>query len=895
MMSLRASGPLYCSLLYAVILILSVSCSGDDQNPTNEAVLSSHESVGSLLEDSLFHWHITLHEPTIQQRSWIENQGGYDSSLVAKFCAERIGLTKWSDSTLPSLLTEVDCTQRKLLALAWLRHYDQSGLVQKLDSLLRAFRTQPELQEICGESDLDLYATISLSQEIATISTGDFKEARAEAGLEYSGSFIPQKWSHSFLDYRQSYYLALEKYRAGKSDEAMVILDDLLEKYGKHRKQLYEITRFQISTAVDLSDSIRNSLTPVLMNRLLTCSGSRRDSALVLFDRAWFHFERQEYYEALPIFYGSIDLMKDQDMNLYIAASERGMGFSYQALDDHVNAITHFRECIAIVQDIQSEQVYSLQPQQLLVPVILHTWGVMTDNYTSLYEETANVGALDTAQYLYDQVAASLSLTHKYLDTDSRMNLMAIYEEISGFALRLLAINGKEPDLDLIYNYIESAKSNLQISRSHQHDCSQLDVPQRICSRERELINAVEVTRSHSPASLRAQQSLDSLREVIRTDYPKYFMLRYGHRKTHIEDVQKIARHNDAVIVQYRWFTEPRADVKLLVRMTIGPDTVFHSWLDVHQIGSTLRSYEDAFRQNDWESWTSLGHQLYDDLLDECIASSSAKELIIIPDGALAKLSFGSLVDSISQTDYRSTGTIVEKYPISYAYSGKSLLNNYQREKSKSDNYLGMAYSGQKNSHHTGRQNQIDLLPEIIGSNDEILNSKIAYESNSSGSAKIFIGQQCRKSQFLQYAEEASIIHLATHGDFEHENAHLQFRGDSTERLELAELERLDLSGSIVILSACKTGSGTKRGAEGAYSVANSFNLAGARTVVASLWDLPDVSARIILPEFVSAISTGDPPAVALRKAQLYYLRTQKDPVLKSPLYWAGLQVIGAG
>jgi CHAT domain-containing protein/tetratricopeptide (TPR) repeat protein len=84
-----------------------------------------------------------------------------------------------------------------------------------------------------------------------------------------------------------------------------------------------------------------------------------------------------------------------------------------------------------------------------------------------------------------------------------------------------------------------------------------------------------------------------------------------------------------------------------------------------------------------------------------------------------------------------------------------------------------------------------------------------------------------------------------------------------------------DLSGlDLAVLSACETGIGEQasRGAETAFALQQAFHLAGARSVVASLWKVDDEATAALMAEFYRRLWDKDrpvPPVEALRQAQL--------------------------
>ena len=89
------------------------------------------------------------------------------------------------------------------------------------------------------------------------------------------------------------------------------------------------------------------------------------------------------------------------------------------------------------------------------------------------------------------------------------------------------------------------------------------------------------------------------------------------------------------------------------------------------------------------------------------------------------------------------------------------------------------------------------------------------------------------------------------------------------------------LSTELVVLSACDTGLGDITLGEGVYGLRRAFMLAGARTLVMTLWKVPDQETRELMVDFYRRILAGGGRAVALRAAQLALKARNPDP-----LYW---------
>ncbi|MEH2182546.1 CHAT domain-containing protein [Nostoc sp.] len=139
------------------------------------------------------------------------------------------------------------------------------------------------------------------------------------------------------------------------------------------------------------------------------------------------------------------------------------------------------------------------------------------------------------------------------------------------------------------------------------------------------------------------------------------------------------------------------------------------------------------------------------------------------------------------------------------------------------------------------------------------------------------------------------IVHLATHGQFSSkaeetfivawdERIYVKKLNELVRTLEQNRPEAIEL----LILSACQTAAGDKQAALGIAGVA--FQ-AGARSTIASLWNLDDESTALLMSKFYQELANKNlTKAEVLRRAQLALLQNSR---YKRPLFWAPYVLLG--
>jgi tetratricopeptide (TPR) repeat protein/CHAT domain-containing protein len=88
--------------------------------------------------------------------------------------------------------------------------------------------------------------------------------------------------------------------------------------------------------------------------------------------------------------------------------------------------------------------------------------------------------------------------------------------------------------------------------------------------------------------------------------------------------------------------------------------------------------------------------------------------------------------------------------------------------------------------------------------------------------------------------------------------------------LTAEDVSALDLTGTrLVVLSACETGLGEQERGEGVFGLRRAFVLAGAQTLVMSLWKVPDKPTLALMTRYYGELLRGRGRSDALRAAQL--------------------------
>jgi CHAT domain-containing protein len=289
---------------------------------------------------------------------------------------------------------------------------------------------------------------------------------------------------------------------------------------------------------------------------------------------------------------------------------------------------------------------------------------------------------------------------------------------------------------------------------------------------------------------------------------------------------------------------------------------------------------------------------------------------------------------------------LVEKFGISYLSSGRDLLK-FKKETQPGEGALIVAdpdfdYYG-KTPAISQTKALVALQPSpplyepargaggcldvpfnrLRHSQDEAKSVENILKSEAHLRVDLYCDSKAQEEALKGLSQSPRILHIATHGYFCSDpksnagqmlenpllrsglalagaNRLMEKKRESIDPVEdgiltAMEASGLNLSGTeLVTLSACETGVGEVKNGEGVYGLGRAFQHAGARTIVMSLWKVPDQETCELMSGFYRNWLSGQTKQEALRQSTLKVLNACRSKYgTAHPLLWGGFVMVG--
>jgi len=380
----------------------------------------------------------------------------------------------------------------------------------------------------------------------------------------------------------------------------------------------------------------------------------------------------------------------------------------------------------------------------------------------------------------------------------------------------------------------------------------------------------------------------------------------------------------------------------------LGPASMIDLLVEEYRSQMLAVSMQGRITDGNREDFAELSSEIYRKVwqpLEEEIDESGT--VFLAPDGSLNLIAFATLVDARGRF-------LVETHLLHYLSAGRDLSCIYEADgigvgllalgDPDFDNLIGewksesisvespdkpiAEYTRRKVRSGCGELH--DLMAERLpGTRLEISAVAKKWGNTFDEPAHVYFGIDATEARFKLEAPGKRVIHLATHGyylegacSYHHvpneiasgigsvgENplllsglllAGANLHGESADSLGTEdgiltayEVSAMDLSGTeLVVLSACESGLGKIEDGEGVYGLRRAFQVAGARTVISSLWQVSDKATAEFMGELYNRAHQSI--SEALREVQLKKikkLREQNEP--DHPYTWGAFIAIG--
>ena len=549
---------------------------------------------------------------------------------------------------------------------------------------------------------------------------------------------------------------------------------------------------------------------------------------------------------------------------------------------------------------------------------------ILEDIYQKSKDQTYQIQSLNTLMHAFSFIDKIRTTFYSH-ESKSYLaeNVISLYENGIETAYQLFTQTGDKEYLEKAFFISEQNKSYILLSSLYDSKARVFaNIPNELLVREEELsqnilhfekqLYAPEresiLTDSSILTSLESQifqyrQSRDSLIQYMEKAYPEYYRLKYQPFHISMDEIQNDILEKQEQMISYFVgmnsiyaisITKDETSLYKLPTDTEAGITLFSTFQNgIKEYFEAANPSDQLFREKALE-WTQASYRLYDQFVAPLLINQKIEKLIIIPDGFLGYLPFGTLLNEPAGNPaaFKNHRYLIRDYEISYSYSASLLGEMINRKINWSENKKILAL-GPSFPEEEPQFAQRGNLSALYFNQDEATMAAQLFEG------KALVGQEATLDNFLWHAPGYQILHLATHGITNDQNIDFSFLAfspnpdpGSADRIFIRDLYQLNLNAELVVLSACETGAGKLIKGEGIASLARGFSFAGAKSLITSLWKVNDQKTAELMQLFYHELRPGKNKKAALQAAKINYLN-QNDDFHSHPYFWAGFVPLG--
>ncbi len=304
-----------------------------------------------------------------------------------------------------------------------------------------------------------------------------------------------------------------------------------------------------------------------------------------------------------------------------------------------------------------------------------------------------------------------------------------------------------------------------------------------------------------------------------------------------------------------------------LYALVLAGTTVKGFKLSAKGLDEEVRSFREALERRD-PTAVERGRPLYDRLIRPLLGDIQGSKLTLSAHGVLHYLPFVALSDG--------DAFLIDRFSVRLIPSAATLVYLRADTPNKAGRLLALGN------------------PDLGNARFDLPNAQVEAVSVAAmfPDSKALLRAEASKTAVKELGNGFSILHFATHGKFNADSPlssglYLAKGAEADGVLTVSDLYTLRWDVDLVTLSACETGLGKVANGDDVMGLTRGFLYAGARSIVASLWEVDDAATERLMVSFYRNLA-GHDKREALRLAQI-----ETRASYPHPAFWAAFQLVG--
>lgn len=849
--------------------IMSSNLNDDEKTEKVEALLNKADQVDPSDLSTIYY----------KFSKWFWSRPNWDEKKAIYYGKKEYALRSVNNDLDPDLL------KRNLYNLGYFYHY--SSIPDYTNSLLK-FR---ELAKISNPDEIRLGNAYREMGDIYEES-GDFQTA-----LEYYAN------SERVLKKNHENYRLLTTYMNISSTYVNLDDSDYFDDFTKNYKKIEQLKKeITISTTDQakllLNQGIMHTITSKydkankFYTEALKLAEKDADSVQIFKILNAFgilHKKQHKFDEAEALHQKSVQYIKGN--NNYVSSAYNNLADLFLQKNDYNNALIHYQKALNTLLLIEDSN-YTELPDFKTIEVSPYKKGILiflidkTNAWLEFYDNTTNKEHLVHAE-------KTMALVDKLIDLlyfESRGELSKLFWRKKGAEIYVKAVKiCYELDKpEKAFYYMEKNKGlllleNITNIKAKQHG----GIPTKIINKEYDMLSHIKnleydlaYENKDQNSTIKSKDSLQVLIlnlktnyekfvDSLETDYPDYYSFKKKLNIIALE-TKRDNMNKDEAVIEYIIGNDEGYVIYISPQ-----EIIFRKISEINTLNKDINSYyklisKPFITKVDKLTYEELSNKLVHSILpfNNLNAKLAGKQINIISDRTLQHIPFETLLLNIDNEKKHliELSEIYYNYSLSLQNQLNTLQNNTERE------MVEFSIEEFKNQY----------LPTLSGhkTTEETLDFNSSIFENSKATKDVFLNQYIKNN----------IVYVSTHGGVDNGQPWLGFYD---EKLTLDELYFTQSQKDMVILSACKTSVGDYVEGESVYSLSRGFINSGAKSIVATLWNVNEQSSNIILSDFNKNLNLGQTKSEALKNAKINYLNIHKNSSQSSPFYWSSIVLTG--